>query len=151
VLQRYLESNAAAGVILLSPFPPSPAPCLERLMLHPDITANSMTPLMPGRGSAQLEHARASHDFREAPQQIFQEIKDPANQVWLEPNSCRMLVMGSTEDSIVTEADMLATAEYHGVTEDAYIVEDFGGHGTMLNAQAPAVMQHMFDWIDSYY
>jgi hypothetical protein len=155
---QYLESYPASALIHVDAFPPYPAECAERAL---DNMADDGL-------SVEVED-------------LLHELLDPANDVFLEPMSVRMLMLGTSAlesdrcahqlftrgiirmsppatifllpSSFVTAAHLHASAAFHGVEQaDLVLLSDASPAFLPGATEVDAVLaDHVYEWVDVYF
>ena len=130
ITQKYLESNAAAGVVLLDSFPPTPtlsaARCLEWM-----------------RKGGEKEEEDSTFPWR-----AIREMEEKEAAVRLEPQSTEWLLLHSTthppsSHPFLGMEDIEETVSFHGIEKDC--MKGVGrGEGKRIDEVAEAV----YEWYD---
>ena len=159
VVQKYLETEAAAGAVLLATLPPvgglSVAARLARrypMAMLKVLATRSLRPLVatPERAremffsksisSARLieHHARLQDESFRAFVELIALIRPRPEQVQVP-----VLVLGAHRDSIITPAEVAATAAAYRTTPALFRT----AHDMMLDDGWPQVADHILEWL----
>jgi pimeloyl-ACP methyl ester carboxylesterase len=133
VAQKYLESFPASALVLVDAFPPYPEACAQRALDNStaaDLAAN---------------------------EDLLHELLDPENDVFLEPMSVRMLMVGTSviesSNSSVMPIDLQAAASFHGVEQDDVAVLSAAGPVFIEGNESVdhVLAERVHEWVDIYF
>ena len=167
--QRFLESHAASGMVLMASLPPSPAACTDRLLAlaredggllgaggaggeagaaggaRQSGVADLLHPFRPAAGPGGWGEERGSEA---AGSELLMNIR--GMEVNLEASSVPMMVLAGGSDAIVCAEDAEATADYHGVHPDDLRIFPGVGHALMGGGEeAGSALHSVFEFVDS--
>jgi len=153
VAQKYLESYAASGLVMIAPFPPHPRTTLERF------AGTVLNDLMPRDSSRVLEDLNQLVESEPGPGGLFQDAARPENILNLEPlgQFIDVLLVSTLTDPIVTQRDVAAIRSLHELLDDDSQNLTFNGsngHLTMAEAlweETGGISDQIVDWIDKRY
>jgi pimeloyl-ACP methyl ester carboxylesterase len=153
VAQKYLESYAASGLVMIAPFPPHPKNTLKRII------GATLKDLLPVDSSGVLEDLNHLVKLEPDPSGLLQDAARPENVLNLEPLGQFMdvLLVSTLTDPIVTQRDMTAIRNLHELLDDDSQSLTFNGskgHLTMAEAsweETGGISDQIVDWIDRRY
>lgn len=151
IAQAFAEIHPVSGLVLVAPAPPTPQAFAERL-------------------TSQGDHSNVLPIFKEASNNLLLRRQGLYQQlVSAEPSATPLLrdlmvtglsaepfvdtlVVGTSNDPLVTEEDLEELMEWHGLTEDELImVPGAGNHLTMLDPEwerSGGLSDQIVEWID---
>ena len=148
VAQKYLESYAASGLVLVAPFPPSPSSVLPRL---------SKASLLPGEPRANTDPVdwAALVAGEPDPSDLLRDAALAEQALHLEPvgHILPVLVVSTACDPVISHRDVSAMRAFHdldGGGDDSVLRRGHGGHLTMADPDweaAGGISDEIAAWI----